>query len=118
MNQNGLVLWVLGGAGVTLLYAAYKGKSPLSVLQNHVAGTGAATPGSPVSATKPVNETLQQEQNSAQAAAQPVGAYTVQSDSTGTQYVYDANGSPVEELPQTYNNHPNSYIPPAGTVNP
>ena len=30
--SKGLLLWVLIGAGVILLYAAYKGKSPKSIV--------------------------------------------------------------------------------------
>lgn len=108
MNQNGLVLWVLGGAGVTLLYAAYKGKSPLTVLTNHVAGGGATPAPVPPPATPAPSASTQP------ASGYSINgtSYTVGQDANGQQYVYDQNGSPVATLPTTYATHPASYIPP------
>jgi len=34
MKSNALVIWVLGGLGALLIYAAYKGKSPVALLES------------------------------------------------------------------------------------
>lgn len=42
-SNNAMVLWVLGGAGTLFLYAAYKARSPLDVLRNHLDGGSNST---------------------------------------------------------------------------
>lgn len=126
MATNGLTLWVLGGAGVTLMYAAYKGKSPLAVLTNHVAGTatpvappvsaaGSATPATTsagvAESTPGVGATITQSGDRNNGPG-----YSVGTDSTGTQYVYDGNGNPVGTVPPQYSKNPATYIPPEAVV--
>lgn len=111
-NGQGLVLWCLGGAGITLVYAAYKHVSPLAVLQNHITST----------ATKPASTTGGVVSKSdAMPPVAPVPAtasyagngtpYSVGVDGTGTQYVYNGDGSPIGVLPSEYGHAPGNYIP-------
>lgn len=104
--NDGMILWVLGGAGTVLLYAAYKGTSPLAVLTDHIKGasspaqTAVPQPGSSagLDATSPAYD----------ASGVP---YSIHQDSTGTQYVYNGDGSPIGTLPSTYGHTPGTYIP-------
>lgn len=43
-SNRGMILWTLGGAGVFLLYAAYKNQSPQTLLLNHLNGTAVSNP--------------------------------------------------------------------------
>lgn len=108
-STEGMILWVLGGAGITLMYSAFKHRSPLSVLTSHVSPTptksaSGSDTGAAVSPTVPVSYSS-------------TGApYSVHTDA-GTQYVYDGNGNPTTVLPADYGATPATYIPPAGTIN-
>lgn len=104
-----LILWITGFSGTLLLYAAYKGKSPLSLLDGTTTASGSATSstsGAPVPS------------NPSTGTASPTGgpirleAVTLPgSDTVSGGYVYDANGNPISQIPAAYADNPNSYIP-------
>lgn len=104
-GTDGMVLWVLGGVGVTLIYSAIKHKSPLSVLTNHLSGSSATDAG-----------TADATASAAPASYTSSGVpYSVGMAPDGTQYVYDGNGNPLSVLPANYSNSPSTYIPPEVT---
>lgn len=41
MKSNALIMWVLGGLGALLVYGAYKGKSPVLLLESVLTTTAA-----------------------------------------------------------------------------
>ena len=41
MKSNALIMWILGGLGFLLIYAAYKGKSPVLLLESVLTTTAA-----------------------------------------------------------------------------
>lgn len=55
MNRNGLLLWILSGAGVLFVYSAVKNVTPQSVLTAQL-GTGVGRV--PISGTLPTTPTL------------------------------------------------------------
>lgn len=103
-GTDGMVLWVLAGAGVTLIYSAIKHKSPLSVLTNHLAAPSNSSPSSSSDAgtTAPTGTV---------APASEGKPYSVGKAPDGTMYVYDGNGSPISVLPANYASSPSTYIP-------
>lgn len=111
-NENGLMLWVLGGSGVVLIYAAYKGASPLSVIQNHISGSG----------TKPLTlaDTVTTNPGQGTIPVAPDQTYGGQysanqtADASGTQYVYDSNGNVVGTVPKAYAGSPGTYMGSGG----
>ena len=44
MKSNALIMWILGGLGGLLIYAAYKNQSPVKLLESVLTST--AVPGS------------------------------------------------------------------------
>lgn len=41
MNSNALIMWVLGGLGLLFIYAAYKGVSPVKLIEGVLTTTAA-----------------------------------------------------------------------------
>ena len=41
MNSNALIMWVLGGLGLLIIYAAYKGVSPVKLIESVLTTTAA-----------------------------------------------------------------------------
>lgn len=101
-TQNGLLLWVLGGAGVLFLYAAYKNQNPQTILLNHLQGTATgktANPGAGVEAQ-------------AKTAPAPAGV----SGGAFPGLYADKYGNPIGVIPAGYRGNPNLYIA-TGAVN-
>lgn len=96
-GKDGLILWTLGGAGVLFLYAAYTNKSPKTVL--------AATLGTPV----PVSSAAPSPAESAGTAPSSTGT-----DSSGTAYLFDADGNMAGVVPAPYQGSAATWIPPKG----
>jgi hypothetical protein len=94
-GRDGLLLWVLGGAGVLFLYAAYTKQHPAAVLSKTL-GTGADT-----SASNPLN----QRESSA-----PV-PFEGQRPVVRSGNLYDANGNMIGVVPKGYADNPGTYIP-------
>lgn len=115
-SPEGLILWILAGAGITLLYAAYKGKSPLAVVTEHVSGTATPNVGTPAGLAGG-NDVGGGGLDKYRATSYDSHGmpYSVGIDDTGTQYVYDGNGSPISVLPANYSTTPSTYIPVEGT---
>lgn len=90
-TNSDLLLWIMGGAGLTLMYAAYKKKSPLAVLTNHI--TNATTTTGKVGAAPAVNASA--------APTVPAVPYSIGTDGTGTRYVFGGDGLPISVLPAT-----------------
>lgn len=88
MNRNGLLLWVLGGIGVLLTYAAVKNATPQSVLATQL-GVGAGRVA--------INPT---------AAALP--ATGTSTPASGTTDIYTPNGLSTS-VPNAYATSPNTY---------
>ena len=97
-GKNGMILWVLGGAGILFLYSAYKAKSPQEVLRNSLNG-----------ATGPQTATPIQEFPGTRNTSVPVN-YQIVPDITGSQNVYQ-NGQMVGQVPDSYAGSPGTYIP-------
>lgn len=97
MDKNrAMLLWFAGAAGIVLLYAAYKGKSPSSIVSTY----SDAKPATPSSGNPPGNATIS-----------PIGT-------PGTvvpQFTTDANGNMVD-IPAAYQSEPQFYIPSANTA--
>lgn len=93
-GRDGLLLWVLGGAGVLFLYAAYTKQHPAAVLSKTL-GTAPEAAG---------NATAQQSPGTTPTLMRPV---------VDTGNLYDANGNMVGVVPKAYGNTQNTYIPPA-----
>ena len=106
-GKDGLILWTLGGAGVLLLYSAYANKSPRTVLASTL-GTPApaATGAAPSSAPAPAG---------AGAFSGGVsGSFSTGTDSSGTNYLFDADGNMAGVVPAPYQGSAATYIPPGG----
>jgi len=43
MKSNALIMWILGGLGGLLVYAAYKNQSPVKLLESVLTTTAAPT---------------------------------------------------------------------------
>lgn len=121
MNQkNGLILWILGGAGIFLIYAAYKNIRPNTLLSNYISGGTASAPIS--------NYTLPGHNSSGQSVPDgtPPGKYDngyIYTDpplpgkpSGGTHYdatagfIVDSSGNPIGVVPPAYKANPSLYI--------
>lgn len=117
-NSKAIVLWMLGGVGIVLLYAAYKGKSPTSIFTGAFAKTGTPKPlstkttgtGTPTPQTgQQVAEINDPGANHTAAQVQVSGRITKLED--GTYWVTDADGNPVQEVAGPYQTTPRTYIP-------
>jgi len=93
-GKNGLILWILGGAGVLFMYSAYKAKSPKDVLVSVIDGTSTAEPAKP------------------KAGLDAKGSsYEILPDITGNNLLYDDNGMQVGLIPNSYQQYPGTFIP-------
>jgi len=92
MNNRMLLLWLATGAGVILLYAAIKDKSPTSVLTGYAKG-----------GTDTGNDTALPNQPTIPVPGGPVQA----------QFTTDANGF-THDVPPTYAGNPDLFVPPTG----
>ena len=136
MNNKGLVLWTLGGAGTFLLYAAYKNVSPTALLIKHltngtvtppaISGSSqpdSSAPGGPVQSggvagTAPLAPGQTEPfpgQSSNDGTFVPVTpeAYITGPGyvgMSGTYYSTDSAGNPVAALPTAYQNNPMLHI--------
>lgn len=112
-NSRNILYWTAGAAGIMLLYAAYKGESPLAELQGFFSAKGA---GSTQAITTVTGNTDPTGLTGASPSASDVqgsgysGSTNSSETSDGT-YVYDANGNIVGEVPALYKNSPGTYIP-------
>lgn len=96
-NQNGIILWVLGGTGVLFIVAAYKNKNPQALLLDHLRGTTTSAPISGSGTAAPTNGTV------------PTGP-------TDSGLYYGGNGNVQGTLPAVYQNNPQLFIA-TGSVN-
>jgi len=94
-GRDGLLLWVLGGAGVLFLYAAYTKQHPAAVL----AKTLGTAPDA--SASDPLNH---------RDSTAPV-PFEGQRPVVKSGNLYDANGNMVGVVPEQYAQTPGTYIP-------
>lgn len=99
MDKNeGIVLWIAGGAGVILIYSAFKNKSVTSVFTDYTTGGSAKTTAAGGSA---------EDHDTGNPAASP----TAGGQFSNNGYVYDANGSVVGSIPDAYSGSPGTYRP-------
>ena len=114
-TQNGLLLWVLGGAGVLFLYAAYKNQNPQTILANHLQGTAVSNPissygnASVPTAVKDGKTYNTKPGNGPYITTEPPVPGGVSGGSNLGLYA-DANGNPVGVIPAVYQNNPNLFI--------
>lgn len=120
MNSNdGMVMWLLGGAGVFLLYSAYKNQQPQALLASYVNGQsveapisnygGSQTPRNPAPyVPAPGEKGLDTFAHNGLIA--PSSTSTRQ-DISGTWNVVDASGRMIGVVPDRYQNTPSLYIP-------
>jgi hypothetical protein len=101
-NQNGIILWVLGGTGVLFIVAAYKNKNPQALLADHLRGTTTSAPISGSGATV------------AAPASTPSVPSTTTDSSTGL--YYGGDGNVLGTIPAVYQNNPALFIA-TGSVN-
>lgn len=94
MNNRMLLLWLATGAGVVLLYAAIKDKSPTAILTGYAKGDSGKSSSGDV--TLPVQPTI------------PVPGGPI-----GAQFATDANGF-THDVPPLYAGNPDLFVPPSG----
>lgn len=82
-----LLLWVAAGAGMILLYSAYKGKSPLSVVEHYS------------DEKKPVTD-----------LGPSISVPDLPGQTTVSQFTTDSNGFTVD-IPPAYQGTPGTFIP-------
>lgn len=133
MNSNdGMVMWLLGGAGVFLLYSAYKNQQPQALLTAHINGTEPAAPISNYTATQvPTVKTPDgTTHNTAPgdggyittepptpgnpSGSNPgymLGSWGTRKDISGTYNLIDASGKMIGVVPDNYQKTPGLYIP-------
>lgn len=138
---KGLLIWLAGGAGTFLLYAAVSNQTPLSLLQSYLGGGtpspfataagGGSGPQFGAGNTKgsspgPV-PWLPQLPNDPPAPAKPGqtpdtspkqnyynGSPLASYGGGGVYDLIDANGNNLGAIPAAYQNNPNAYVPPPG----
>lgn len=130
-DNRGMILWTLGGAGVFLIYAAYKNQNPQTLLLNHLNGSADSNPISVP--TAPVPTAVDNQGKSWNTApgdggyvstdpptpAQPYGSSNapmmsygnVAPDLNGQYNVIDGNGLIIASVPNAYQRNASSYIP-------
>lgn len=135
MNSNdGMVMWLLGGAGVFLLYSAYKNQQPQALLASHINGTPANAPISNYTATQvptitgPDGKThntapgdggyITTEPPSSRlipgyegGSGAVLGGYSTRKDISGTFNLINAAGRMIGVVPDNYQKSPQLYIP-------
>ena len=104
-NQKTLLLWLAGGAGVVLIYAAIKNISPKKIVLDGLSG-------STIYATDktPVANMSSSDAGNTSAAPVLTSATLPALPDAGAPYVYDANGYMVQ-VPSVYGTGA-TYIPP------
>jgi len=101
------VLWIAGFTGVLLMYAAFKDKSPTSIIQGSLKKTGTGTTPSGSGGASNIVTPV--------AAAPGVGSGVASAGVTnidGVYYIIDQYGNPVTQINSTYATSPATYIPP------
>lgn len=95
-NQNGIILWVLGGTGVLFIVAAYRNKNPQALLADHLKGTTTNAPiasGGSGTVTAPAPSTP-----SSPSVDVNSGLY------------HDTDGNPIGVIPASYKENPALFI--------
>lgn len=126
-------MWLLGGTGVFLLYAAYKNQQPQALLTAHINGTESAAPisnytGATVSTVKTPDGTTHNTEpgDGGYITTDPptpgnpsgsgngglmLGSWNTRKDISGTYNLIDASGRMIGVVPDQYQGTPNLYIP-------
>jgi hypothetical protein len=132
MGENrGLILWTLCGAGVFLLYAAYKNQQPQTLLLNHLNGSTDSAPISTSTVVPTVTDSTGKTWNTApgdggfitsdpptpdapygsKPNVQVQGFTHVVPDLNGRFNVVDSNGLILATVPDAYQGSAATYIP-------
>lgn len=127
-DNRGLVLWTLCGAGVFLLYAAYKNQSPQTLLLNHLNGGSTVNPISGAPTVPTITDAQGKTWNTAPGdggyvtSDPPVpggstpgymlGSNHVARDQNGVYNVVDGNGLIIAVVPAAYQSNPSAYHVP------
>jgi hypothetical protein len=118
MGSKAIVLWLAGGVGVILLYAAYKGLSPTSIVTGALASKTTVKKtttdkGNTPSGGSTVTTTEQsQVPSEALQDAADSGTYEGLVQQGSSWWTADQYGNPVSEVPAAYGTNPGTYIPP------
>lgn len=131
-NNRGMILWTLGGAGVFLIYAAYKNQNPQTLLLNHLNGTNDSKPISVPTTVPTITDSQGKTWNTAPGdggyittdpptPGAPAGSNTgplasypgVSPGRDGVYNLVDRNGLILGTVPTRYQNSPATYIPQA-----
>lgn len=137
MSENrGLILWTLCGAGVFLIYAAYKNQNPQTLLLNHLNGGNAVNPISTPTTVPTVTDSQGKTWNTAPGdggwvtsdpptPGHPYGSTSgggvlegynrVVPDMNGVYNIVDNTGIIVAQVPDAYQHSAGTYI--ASAVN-
>jgi len=125
-DKTSIVLWLLGGTGVILIYAAYKNISPQSILAHYVTPATATTTltgdsgntqmQNRTSGDSPVLDALRagtQMQNRTSAPSPNLDRLrnSVRRDDNGIAYLYNSDGLQLNTLPAAYQTNPETYLP-------
>lgn len=121
-GRDGLILWVLGGAGTLFIYAAYKNETPQSVLMSHIGGS--KTPLIPISPSpKPdASNSPPGDGFSLDRSVHSLDNGTklnsgLATGSSGTINAYDPiTGLALGPIPSIYQHSPNTFITPSNGV--
>ena len=117
-NKDGLILWLLAGAGVVLIYAAYKNIQPQTLLGNYLSGSKDETKISSYAPSAIPNITTEDGKTYDTAPGGKDGYITTDPPVPGTPpnpnnplaLYYDANGNPVGVVPTIYQKNPGLFI--------
>lgn len=119
-SKDGIILWTLGAAGTLLIYAAIKNTSPASILAHY------ATPATPQTPLAGNNVTANTAATNAGINPTPVAGNNITSntaqnnyigrDSSGTAFLYNAQGYQIAQVPAAYQANPASWIPARQTL--
>lgn len=116
-SQGGFIAWILGGAGVLFLYAAYSKQHPAAVLSKTLGAAAVPAPLPRESASGgPVPGSAGTGRESADGGPIPGSRNAPAGTVTrgGLAYIVDGAGNPVGVVPDPYQGSSKTYIP--GTV--
>lgn len=117
-NKDGLILWLLAGAGVILIYAAYKNVQPQALLGNYLSGSKDETKISSYAASPIPNVVADDGKTYDTAPGGKDGYITTDPPVPGAPsssgnplaLFYDADGNPAGVVPTIYQQSPGLFI--------
>lgn len=119
-SKNGMILWVMGGAGVFLLWSGITNRMDLG--KNLASYVNGEKPPAPAGKSSDTYSDGSPKPDGPGEFTGGVGGYFgpgneaplsthIGQDVSGTYYVYDQNMNIVEQVPDAYQDNPNAYVP-------